>query len=82
MLADRKLKAVQEEARRIAQERRERVVRHEDLRKALQDAGFLHQHWNGYVPPYLDGYGQINDAQERADLVAICAEALRREQAA
>lgn len=82
MLADRKLSAVTAEARRVAQERRERVVQHDDLRKALKDAGFRHDCWNGYVPPRHDAYGRSNDAQQRVDLIDICAEALRREQAA
>jgi hypothetical protein len=81
-LADRKLKKVRDDAHREAQERRARVIKHEDLRKALKAAGFKAECWNGYVPPRLDAYGRINDAQERADLVAICAEALRRERAA
>lgn len=82
ILADPKLKAVRDEAHREAQARRARVLKHDDLRNALKDAGFKPQCWNGYVPPRLDAYDRINDAQERADLVAICAEALRRERAA
>lgn len=82
VLADRKLKKVRDDAHREAQERRARVIKHEDLRDALKAAGFKFECWNGYVPPRLDAFGRINNAQERADLVAICAEALRREQAA
>lgn len=82
VLADARLVAVREQARDEADARRARVVGHPDLRDALQSAGFRPEVWNGFVPPRLDAYGRRNDSIRRADLVDICAEAMRREQAA
>jgi hypothetical protein len=71
-------------ARQEAQARLGRVMRYDDLRHALCDMAGGYQRpdqWKGYVPPYLDPDGRPNDSLRRADLVAICAEALRRERA-
>lgn len=79
VLADRRLAKVRAEAHREAQERRARVLKHEDLRAALVAAGFRPECWNGYVPPRLDAYGRLNTSPQRRDLVDISVEAMRRE---
>lgn len=73
-------------ARERNQQRRERVLRHRDLAEQLGDALRLMRpsHWNGYVPPRLlpdsdNRPAQPNTSPTRAALVAVAAEALRRE---
>ena len=60
---------------------RELVMGHKDLCAALtrQPIGYpLAEQWNGYIPPALDGMGQLNTSPRRAALAALLAEAERR----
>ncbi len=77
----------------LCRERRERVLAHPDLAARLTQPPLNHTdpaRWNGYVPPatwgdytWKDGTldERKNSSPERAALVDICAEALRRETA-
>ncbi len=82
----------QAEALARCRERRERVLRHPDLAARLTQPPLNHSDpamWNGYVPPatwgdywsgkHGEGKPKPNNSPERAALVDICAEALRRE---
>jgi hypothetical protein len=62
-------------------ERRKRVLSHPDLRDRLAaELGYADaSQWNGYVPPATWNQAR-NDSPRRASLVAICSEALSREQ--
>jgi len=69
-------------ARAEAQARRARVLAHPDLAEALTAPPLCYarpDQWSGYVPPAA-WQETRNDSARRAALVAICAEALRREQ--
>lgn len=57
------------------------VMSHPDLREALtrQPIGYPEaEQWNGYIPPALDGMGQLNTSPRRTALAALAAEADRR----
>jgi hypothetical protein len=66
----------------VAADRRARVLAHPDLSRRLCLLLSLSdpRHWNGFVPPSRDGYGQINTSPIRAALVTICREAYQRAQ--
>lgn len=76
------------DAKRETQERRKRVLAHPDLAAQLTQPPLALTDpvkWNGYIPPRTlpsgDGnpYDKVNDSPVRRQLVAIAAEALRRE---
>jgi len=61
-------------------ERRELVLAYPDLAARLTKLPWPYSQpaqWTGHIPPYLYG-GRRNDSPQRADLVAICREAISR----
>ncbi len=84
--AEQLIKIKQERAAEIA-ERRARVLQYPDLAQRLTERPLSFakpEQWNGFVPPKTvpteEGY-KLNDSPTRAALVAICAEALARDDA-
>ncbi|MFK0140668.1 hypothetical protein [Streptomyces murinus] len=70
------------EAQRAAAHRRGLVLRYPDLAKKLTEPPIGHstpEAWTGYIPPATDCTGAINTAACRPALLAIVAEAERRD---
>lgn len=70
------------EAQRNAAYRRGLVLRYPDLAAKLAAPPINHsspEKWNGYIPPATDCTGAMNTARCRPALVAIVAEAERRQ---
>lgn len=64
---------------------RELIMRHPDLAEKLRKLYGIHESlplesWSGFVPPALTEHGSINNSPYRAGLVALLAEARRREE--
>lgn len=73
-----------EKSRVDSARRRELVLKHPDLRDQL--VGYLigyskPENWNGWIPPATDAKGARNNSPRRAALIALVAEAERREAA-
>lgn len=80
----RMIKHYTQQGQRAAAQRRALVLRHPDLADKLTKAPINHStpdKWNGYIPPATDGAGAPNKAPCRPALLALVAEAERREQA-
>lgn len=80
------LAQIQDRQREVVADRRARVLKYPDLAQRLTDRPLSFTRpelWNGFVPPKTvpaeDGY-VINTSPYRAALVAICAEAMQRDQ--